>query len=374
VNKIKAHYAAKAGAQIGLLRVSLYQKALAMVGDDLGENKDILNTIWQLPLSWPIKAPDNLNAVDKSNFEKIYTESLMQSKFMLTIESEDSKIDINSLASDSKAVAGATKKQILQLFQNKIDSDEDFEAEYANYDFNELVNYITDWIDEDKDSLNSSADEASDYDVDNDFIPPNQGFKTIQELKMVKEMTSQFFDVLKNNVTVYGSKTINVNDASKEVLMSIDPQITSDAADMIIKRRENKDQGGPFTSLDDLKNHLGGELIDPDNLNPENIPLSFNEQHNFRIKSTGEFANIFKDIEVVTMDTQAVKNSLITALDEQDKQTQGGSSGTSGSSASTTAGSTQSGASGTTNANNNKNEPKKEIPTGRPTIVYWDEN
>ena len=66
---------------------------------------------------------------------------------------------------------------------------------------------------------------------------------------MVKGITPQIFELLRDHLTIYGSGKINVNFASKEVLLSV-PTITEEIAKAMIKYRGKR---GKITKISDLK-------------------------------------------------------------------------------------------------------------------------
>ena len=54
INEVKASYAARAGAEISLLRLHIYKKAMAQFGSAIpNDKKSMLDPIWQMPYAWP---------------------------------------------------------------------------------------------------------------------------------------------------------------------------------------------------------------------------------------------------------------------------------------------------------------------------------
>jgi len=73
VNRLRAYYAAKSGVELSLLRVLIYQKALAVLPDELEEQKALLDPIWQFPFAWPPTAflPEDLSKVERGLIENL---------------------------------------------------------------------------------------------------------------------------------------------------------------------------------------------------------------------------------------------------------------------------------------------------------------
>ncbi|MEK7355075.1 MAG: type II secretion system protein GspK [Bdellovibrionota bacterium] len=365
INQLKAHYAAKAGVEISLLRIHIFRKAAAMLGDKapLG----MLDPIWRMPFSWPPILPEDTSAVDKDQIAAAVKQSSMQAQYFATIDPEGGLIDINDLASPSKVIADATKEQLLQIFKSRVEGDEAFADKYRGFEFEKVVNNIVDWVDEDKTSLNG-GDEAGQYpDRPNDLTPPNAPFMTVDELHMVAELDDDLFEMLKNRVTVYGAKTINPNYAAKEVLMSLHPGINAENADKIIEERgkpERVKEGG-FKDEADFVAFLGTLQGMPrenpfrDDKNNVIVPLSFKQESNFRIRSTGRAGRFEKNIVAIVFDFERVKGTLKTFVAPPTP----------------TPGPTPPGGAPATPTPAPTPPPAPpKVPNERPNIVYWNES
>lgn len=360
LNRIKAYYAARNGMQIALLRIKIYQQA---VRNELPESfMEIVDRIgWKDPFAWPLPIPENLNAVDKDSYEETQASSLMDATYYHTIEDEGSKIDINDLASPSKVLRDITKKQLLNIFEQKIATDVEFRTEYQNTRFDELVNRIYDWMSDSNTGADGRGDKRSAFSELGSGYPPNRGFRTVEELRLVPGMTDVFFNLLAPRITIYGMKAINPNTASKEVLLSLDSGITEEAVDAAIDRRSDAEKGGPFKGAGDecLKNFK--EFIDGRDgtrLSAEfdQIPMVCTKVFNFKIKSDGTYGSgkfaLQKNITAFVVDVAKSASQIKTFVDKE-KQAENPQ---------TPAGST-SGA-----------QTQDPLPKGPPRIVYWTEN
>lgn len=376
VNRLRAYYAAKSGTELSLLRVLIYQKAMAALEEQTASNPEIkeqiapqLDPIWQFPFAWPPTAflPEDISKVERGLIEKLEKESIMGAQYTTSIEDEAGRIDINDLGSSSKKIQEATKKQLLKIFEIEVENNDDFSDKYSSFDFEELVNNIQDWVDADSESANGGDEKSNYQDIissfgnsNADFLPPNQAFKSIEELHMVPKMTDDIYNMLESRITIYGVMGININSAEKDVLMSLDSQITSEIADKVLERIASKEKGGPFKNSDDFTGFLQGENISTDAFNEEGIPLLFGSEHNFVIRTTGSFAGATKEITAVTFDLEALKSRYVSLLEEEDKEKSGGDNDDT--------------TSGTTQGKSTQTKAKKKTPSGRPTIVFWREN
>ncbi len=354
LNRLKAYYAAKSGMQLSLLRIKIYQQAQQKFGDKLGSNSALLDQVWKFPMAWPLPIPDEVSAVDKDAFKKLQTESTMDSSYITTIEDEGSKIDLNDLNSPSKQLQELTKKQLLTVFLQKKNEDEKFAREYGNIRFEEVVNNIADWMTSKSASLNGGDKRAAygelNSESQSDYYPPNRPFRTIAELHMVAGMTDAFYDLLAPRVTIYGMKGINPNLATREVLKSLDPAMTSEVVDEIVKRRDSQDLGGPFQNAEDFWGFVQQKGVRIE-ANPDDVPLIFDSIMNFRIRSSGVFGAASREITAVVVDINRTVDIVKKYMDKENQDP---------------------------NAPPDSSKPppatkKEPLPKGPPRVVFWSE-
>jgi general secretion pathway protein K len=146
-----------------------------------------------------------------------------------------------------------------------------------------IVDSILDW--KDKDDLHRLNGAESDYylSLPNPYKAKNSDFETLEELLLVKGVTREILygDGKKKGLidflTVFGkTNKVNINAASKEVLMSI-PGITPEMVEEIINYRQNQE----------IKNiqEIGGSVVQNQALI---LPyISFGQGNTFTIDSSG---------------------------------------------------------------------------------------
>ena len=200
-----------------------------------------------------------------------------------------------------------------------------------------------------------------------DEYPPNRSFRTIYELRLVKGMTDEFFDILEPNITIYGLKGINPNTASKEVLKAIDPAMTDEIVDEIKKRTGVGSESQPFKDANDFWSFLqsrGVRLSVPQ----EDVPIITSGLYSFRISSIGSFSSVKREIEVIVMDINQASNRLSQVVkDDAKKQNpDAAKDATSGGDPTSTSKGPQAGSPASSTASN-------PLPKGPPRIVYWTE-
>jgi general secretion pathway protein K len=367
ISKLKAYYAAKSGVQINLLRLSIYQKAQAQLGDQLGDKAQMLNLIWSFPFIWPPPTAKIMSGMDKDSFKKISAESFMKSDINATTEDEGSKIDINDLASPSKELATKTKTQIENILKTRIAQDDDWARNNKNLRYDEIVNNIIDWIDNDTVALNG-GDERSYYDkvreldrdAENNAWPPNRWFRSIEEVRMVPGVTDEVYNILSSTLTVFGQKGINPNQATKDVLKSIDPSITDEIANEIMKRRDDKNAGGPFKDKDDFFSFIQNKGARINSDDQSYIPLVFTSPKNFKITSSGLSSKSAVEITAYVYDLGSSSKALGEQIKNDKNNPDGGN-------VSDTDPSKTGGPGGT----GKKTTTAKKSAAGPPPVVYW---
>ena len=370
IQRLKARYAAKAGVEISLLRIHIYRQAMEQLGSQLGEQKALLDKVWTTPFFWPLVLPQEASRIDQEQMQEILKDSFMDASFQATIESESSKIDLTDLVSPSKGLAKIAKQNLIRMIENKKNNDEEWLDTHRDLNAEEIVNNIIDWQDKDSVSLNG-GDESSNYSSRNADVqlPPNQPFKTIDELHMVTGMTDSLYDFLSPQVTLYGAKGVQVNHASENILMSLDSTISPDIAKAIREKIQGPD--GPFNDKQQFFSFLQSQGITSQGIEDSGVPLLFDVEYNFKIRSHGQYGRSSSDIIAIVYDFDKVKERLVDALINE--QTQNSSAGAQQGQGDTTAQEGQQGstASGGTANNDNSKPPEEKKKNSKPQVVYW---
>ena len=356
VNRLKAYYAARSGLEMSLLRIKIYKKIQTQFGKQLGGNAGMLNLIWSFPLSWPPVLPEGTSSVEKENIQDKVKEAKMDSGFNATIFDEGSKLDLNDLASPSKVIRDLTKKQLLAIFSQKMELDQNWAREHQDFKYEELVNNIIDWVDADKESLNG-GDEHHLYSDKQENYPPNRAFRSLDELRLVAGMKDDYFNLLEPLVTVYGAKSINPNTAPKEVLQALDKTITDEVIAEVIKRRDNPKEGGFFTSDKDFWNFVNSKGARVPQDVQDQTPISTDSVSNFRIRSIGEFHGAIREIDAIVFDVGGAATAIANKVKKESAGANPNPNPTPTPAPGTVAG--------------NAATPNQTPSKGPPRIVYW---
>ena len=161
----------------------------------------------------------------------------------ITIVEESGKLNVNFLKDKNGKLNRTRIDQLLRLIDllnQELPGDSTI-----SYD---LVPAIIDWTDNDNQVTylpfikhkNLGAESSYYGQLKTPYICKNRLFDTTQELLLVKGVTMQVFNRIRDYVTVYGDGKINVNYASKHVIKSLSEKMDTTLAQMIIDQREFK--------------------------------------------------------------------------------------------------------------------------------------
>jgi general secretion pathway protein K len=314
VNQLKAHYAAKAGVQISLLRLHIYRKVVAAMGEDMVKQMPMVDMIWKAPFAWPPILPEGASRTDREEVKAKVKISTMTAQYMATMESEGNKIDLTNLGSESEQLRNVTMKELESIFAKRMQDDEDFAQKHSGEDFHKFVNNIKDWVDADEKN-DLGGDERSLYQGFGDssrFLPPNRPFMTFEELHLVAGMTDEYFKMLLPKITIFGTKAINIKYASKDLIKSLF-NLNDEQIGRLLEERDKKDTT-IFKDEQTFYQFLQGLGVRieqfKDKENKPTIHISFGSEFNFRIKSVGSSGKVQREITAIVYDYDQVLAQL----------------------------------------------------------------
>ncbi len=198
---------------------------------------------------------------------------------------ESGKLNVNLLKEKSGKLNRARINQMLRLIdllnqQRRLD----LPISYS------LVPAIIDWIDSDDEVTCLSFVTHNNLGVESDYYgnldPPyhckNEPLVAIDELLLVKAMTLQILDLMRDYITVYGNGKTNVNCAPKPVIQSLSEKMDPALAQMIVDRRKIKS----FENIAELR-HVPGMTDDIYSAISKIITVSPEEQY-YSVTSLGD--------------------------------------------------------------------------------------
>jgi general secretion pathway protein K len=191
----------------------------------LGKNYTSLSDVWAAP----VKLDDETGTIE------------------ITIVEESGRLCINDLlqdAGESELNTPAAIKRLgdrLQIPKNVWDA-------------------LADWLDKVEQTRSNGAETPYYRSLKPPYAARNGKLATIAELSLVRGFTPEYIAALRPFVTVYSSlpgapqSPVNINTASKEVLMALDEGIDERMAERIMEQRSLK----PFQNSGDFSNNIPG--------------------------------------------------------------------------------------------------------------------
>lgn len=171
---------------------------------------------------------------------RLYSIQIGERDCNVSISDESGKININKITDETRVsfIKALTTYKLSELVAETI------------------TDSILDWLDEDDLHHVNGAEKDFYATLPDPYEPKNGPFESIEELALVKGVTPQIFDLLRDHLTTYGAGKVNVNFASKEVLLSV-PMMTEAIADTIIQLRKKKGDMKKLDTLKEIFRHFG---------------------------------------------------------------------------------------------------------------------
>lgn len=121
--------------------------------------------------------------------------------------SEHSKMSLNILRNNSGTAAKQVAQRLILALSTK-DMEEHFEKDDANGSHadkpEELVAALIDWVDDDSEETNGSADEDRRYQLlDDSYKAKNAPFDSVEEVQLVHGIDDELWEILQDKVTIY---------------------------------------------------------------------------------------------------------------------------------------------------------------------------
>lgn len=197
----KLHFIAEAGIK----------KAISQLKEEPEKTYNALNDNWS----------NNISAFKDIDIGDGKFSILGESRYGLI--DEESKLNINK----------ANQTILERLFRVALNFDETQSQE--------LAASIVDWRDTDSElSMPLGSAEDRDYrNLEYLYEAKDADFEVLREILLVKGMDENIFEKIKNYITIYGSGKINVNTASKIVLLALG--LSQDLVDKIVSFRLGED-------------------------------------------------------------------------------------------------------------------------------------
>lgn len=189
--RLKLRYAAQAGMM----------RAVAALEEDETESYDAFNDVW----AENEEAFKDVNLGEGTLFSvKWQVPGGVQDEARYGLTDEERKININT----------APEEVLKRLLETA--------AETTSQQAGDIAASILDWIDLDEEPRSNGAEKGYYAGLSGGGYPCKDGkFEVLEELLLVKGMTQEIFDKVKDSMTVYSAGTVNINTAGETVLEAL---------------------------------------------------------------------------------------------------------------------------------------------------------
>ena len=276
----------------GIAESGIHQAMMKLVEDEGSSGLDGLNDPWALDEKAfrDVKAGNGTFTV---SYDVLDTDT-GQKKTRYGVQDEESKLNLNM--ADPKIIS-----RLLQIVAGIDDKKAD-----------EIAYSIADWRDTDSSLSHPDYGAEDDYyeDLKVPYTTKNAPFEVLNELLLVRGMTSEIFEKIKDKVTIYGGSGVNINTASNEVLMALGLDKT--LIDKILDYRKGTDREEAtkddrvfsgatkiVTQLSDVESISGGDQAAISNLVAQGLLTV--ASNNFMIRSKGQLKEKGVEIDIVAV-------------------------------------------------------------------------
>jgi general secretion pathway protein K len=194
----------------------------------------------------------------------------------VVVEDENAKINLNEAVMEDGKIDPKIYDALSILFQRT-------EVDVG------ILNSLIDWIDPDDEPQPEGAEDNYYGSLDPPYECKNGPLDTLSELLMIKGVTDEVYEKIKGYLTIYSNGMININTASKEVLVCLDEEIDDAIAEGIIQYREEK----PFDKGEELK-----EVVEDDVYGRIQSIIDV-KSNAFSVASTGQVERVEKVVRAV---------------------------------------------------------------------------
>jgi general secretion pathway protein K len=230
-------------------------------------------------------------------------------KCSVAVAEENGKLNINLLKDKTGRLDRSRIEQLLRL----IDLMNQEHPGHSDISYG-LVPSIIDWTDNDDEVTylpfikheNLGAESAYYGTLEPPYKCKNTPLDTTEELLLVKGVTSQVYERIRDYITVYGEGEININCAPKRVIESLSEKMDAALAQLLINRREIK----PFESVMELRD-VPGMTDDIYYTIKKTATVSPAERH-YRITSRGNVDQL--SCEIVAILKRNIKTENVEVL------------------------------------------------------------
>jgi general secretion pathway protein K len=294
LDQLKAHYLAKSGFKLSMLRLKAYAQVKGVIKSISGQGapggagipgvpKAVIEKIWSFPFFYPIptKIP-GLSTSDKEKIEKFQKKSGLDGSFSAVIESESGKYNLNSILAgfnalaqpsptpsstasptpgaspsptptfDPQAAKESLAQYLSQIIQSKSEQDSEFASEHRDFRMDDFMENISTWSDPTYERANTTHFQTTGV--------KRAPFFSVAELHMIPPMDDDIYSLIAPALTVSATPGVNVNTIGEAALKGLIPQIKEEEIKEFFKFRDSEEEDNSFKNEDDFFKYLTNNM------------------------------------------------------------------------------------------------------------------
>lgn len=273
------------------------KKAIIEIRADETEGYDVLNDTWSVNED----AFKEIQLSDGKYFSLKYAvsgEEGSEGQEYYGLTDEERKININTATGD-------VLNKLLEIA-----------GEASSQESADIADAIIDWRDEDDEPGDNGAEDSYYEGLSPGYVCKNAPFDVLEELLLVKAMTQDIYDKVKDYLTVYGNGKVNLNTAEVLVLQSLG--MRSSLTEKVITFREG-DDGTIGTEDDNAFNSTEGAGL----LLSSKVGLNAEETNEFIAIAEGDLAGVqsdhFRGISIGALQDQEMSARIVFVINRDEQ-------------------------------------------------------
>lgn len=275
LDQVRAHYLAKSGFKISLLRLRAYlqvkellQKQGAAAGGAIP--RGVIEKIWDFPLFYPFPTLPGMSEIEKGRIESFLKKSGLEGKFFAKIDSESSRYNMNMVlapfvpqpvdktSKEDKSESNPSAKPspsptptfspeeaqkslsdyLWQLFSQKSEKEPDFADENRNFRMDDFMDNYMAWVDPQYQRRGNGNQDVMAF--------KKAPFYTVSELRMIPLMSDELYDLFAPGLTASTTPGININTMKEPTLRAMFPNLTEEETKEFFKYRDSDEEDHSF--------------------------------------------------------------------------------------------------------------------------------
>ena len=289
--RVQAKLNAESALELGLARLKVYQELLNQYQKNKSKVESLnikpsdLKMVYNSPptIIFPIEIGKDTPLLIKNVIEEFDKNNILEGQLSVEIREQNSKLNVNwlqisNITRDNQRAnnnpSSQTRdrnqsdieqeilNQFKELFEKKLEEarekDENFNEKYPNTDVLAMINSIRYYISEE--DPNQKNDFGGAENLYRDTLPKRALLSSMSELYQIPGLTDNFIDLVKDSLSVYGKKSIDLSTITKDILKLLFPRlIERDITEFFTYKNGDSEAGTdprPINNESDLKNYL----------------------------------------------------------------------------------------------------------------------